>query len=118
MIQHIQKVKLNWLLNLRTCTVKDRCCKTTGEIQVRLRLEGFIRTLESNKNSTNFYNHVFEAVIDRVIIGLYDDDGTANTIVLRFVYKTGLEDKSDGKKRIPIHVTTHVEAVALLEWKA
>jgi hypothetical protein len=66
--------------------------------QVKLRLEGFKRALEANEILTTFDKHVFEAVVDRVIIGSKDEDENIDPQSITFVYKTGLEDKIDGKK--------------------
>jgi DNA invertase Pin-like site-specific DNA recombinase len=85
--------------------LKDLCEKrqvlqnsTTDEKQVRLRLEGFKRALESNETLTTFDTNVFESIVDRVIIGSRDEDGTANPHSITFVYKTGLQDSIEGKK--------------------
>lgn len=71
---------------------------TIDNNQVKLRLEGFKRALESNEILTTFDSSVFVAVVDRVIIGAYDDNGTAEPHKITFVYKTGLKSSIDGKK--------------------
>lgn len=71
---------------------------TNDEKQVRLRLEDFKRSLESNEILTTFDKHVFESVVDRVIIGSKDADGNIDPRSITFVYKTGLSDTLDGKK--------------------
>ena len=69
-----------------------------SEKQVRQRLEGFKRVLASNEALTTFDKSVFEAVVDKVIIGATDNDGNADPHSITFVYKTGLKDMVDGKK--------------------
>jgi site-specific DNA recombinase len=71
---------------------------TTNDKQVRQRLEGFKRALEANETLTTFDKSVFEAVIDRVIVGSKDEDGNIEPHKITFVYKTGLKSDIDGKK--------------------
>lgn len=71
---------------------------TLDDKQVRQRLEGFKRALESNETLTEFDKSVFESIVDRVIIGSKDEDGNIDPHSITFVYKTGLENRIDGKK--------------------
>jgi len=38
----------------------------------------------------------FESIVEKVIVGGYDDDGNADPSMITFVYKTGFEDKKNG----------------------
>lgn len=71
---------------------------TVGDKQVQKRLEGFKRALEANEMLTTFDKSVFEAVIDYVIIGSKNDDGSVEPHKITFVYKTGLQSTIDGEK--------------------
>ena len=71
---------------------------TIDDKQVRQRLEGFKRDLESNETLATFDKHVFESIVDRVIIGSKDEEGNIDPHSITFVYKTGLESKINGKK--------------------
>ena len=36
------------------------------------------------------------SIVEKVIVGGYDDDGNADPSMITFVYKTGFEDKKKG----------------------
>jgi site-specific DNA recombinase len=40
---------------------------------------------------------VFESIVEKVIIGGYDDSGNADPLKITFVYKTGFTDDKDGR---------------------
>lgn len=67
------------------------------ERQIQLRLADFKRTLEANETLTAFDKVVFEASIDKVIVGFIGEDGEVDPYKLTYVYKTGLESIVDGK---------------------
>ena len=43
-----------------------------------------------------FDRNVFESIVEKVIVGGYDDDGNADPYMITFVYRTGFEDKKNG----------------------
>ena len=43
-----------------------------------------------------FDRNVFESIVEKVIVGGYDDEGNADPSMITFVYKTGFEDKKNG----------------------
>ena len=43
-----------------------------------------------------FDRNVFESIVEKVIVGGYDDEGNADPSMITFVYKTGFEDKKKG----------------------
>ena len=61
--------------------------KTRANLETRLAT--FRKALDSEHLLTEFDPLVFETVVDRVIVGKYNDDGTTNPYSLRFVFKTG-----------------------------
>ena len=71
---------------------------TLDDKQVRQRLEGFKRALEAKEALMEFDKSVYESIVDRVLIGSKNEDGTADPHKITFVYKTGLRDTVDVKK--------------------
>ena len=55
------------------------------------RLSEFQKVISSNEILKEFDRHVFESVIDRVIVGEKGADGTVNPYKLKFIFKTGYE---------------------------
>lgn len=94
------KKKIDIDTKLKELNEERQALKETfiDEKQVRQRLEIFKRTLELNEILTEFDSTVFEAVIDRVIVGAKDEDGNPNPYALTFVYKTGTQDIIDSGK--------------------
>ena len=48
-----------------------------------------------------FDRQVFESIIDKVIVGGYDDDGNKDPSMLTFVYKTGFTNSVDANNHKP-----------------
>lgn len=71
---------------------------TLDNNQVRQRLEVFKRSLEAKEAIMEFDKSVYESIVDCVIIGSKNEDGTADPHKITFVYKTGLRDTVDVKK--------------------
>lgn len=61
------------------------------------RLEKFEKTLRENPAITEFDPNVFETVVDKVIVGGYDEDGSADPHQLTFIYKIGFANKKDSE---------------------
>lgn len=55
------------------------------------RLAEFQKTISSNEVLKEFDRHVFESVIDRVIVGEKTENGEVNPYKLKFIFKTGYE---------------------------
>ena len=51
---------------------------------------------KSQTKSEEFDRNVFESIVEKVIVGGYDDEGNADPSMITFVYKTGFEDKKKG----------------------
>lgn len=43
-----------------------------------------------------FDRNVFESIVEKVIVGGYDETGNADPSMITFVYKTGFEDRKNG----------------------
>ncbi|EJO7641764.1 recombinase family protein [Listeria monocytogenes] len=73
----------------------------TTEKDVKRRLREFKKTLENNEVLHEFDRHVFESIVEKVIVGGYDEDGNIDPAQLVFVYKTGFKNSLDGNQFKP-----------------
>ena len=48
-----------------------------------------------------FDRHVFESIVEKVIVSDYDEDGNKDPAQLTFVYKTGMKNSVDGSRFKP-----------------
>jgi len=109
------------------------------ESNMKKRIAEFRRTLEQNEVLDTFDRYVFESIVEKVIVGGYDEDGNRDPSMLTFIYKTGFKSsilteailsrhaKTVGQQkskpicvsiqptrqcqRVPIIVTTYVDTV-------
>lgn len=58
---------------------------------INKRLTDFQKVISSNEVLKGFDRHVFESVVDKVIVGEKSEDGTVNPYKLKFIFKTGQE---------------------------
>ncbi|WGU92516.1 hypothetical protein QJQ58_18290 [Paenibacillus dendritiformis] len=61
------------------------------EIDVEKRVQHFRNVLQSNTVLSEFDRNVFESVIEKVIVGDEQEDGSVEPYQLTFVFKTGLK---------------------------
>ena len=54
---------------------------------IRKRMLGFKKTLMENQSLSKFDRAVFESVVEKVIVGGYDDDGNKDHYKINFIYK-------------------------------
>lgn len=66
------------------------------ETNVKKRIAEFRKTLEDNQVLDTFDRYVFESIIDKVIIGGYDEDGNKDPAMITFIYKTGFKNSVNG----------------------
>lgn len=71
-----------------------------NENSIKARLKEFRKTLERNEVLEEFDRYVFESIVDKVIVGAINEDGTVDPYKITFVYKTGFDDKQDGNNFI------------------
>jgi len=65
------------------------------------RINNFRNTLKNNQILEEFDRHVFESIIEKVIIDGIDKDGNKDSYMITFIYKTGLEHEiEDAKKTV------------------
>jgi len=72
-----------------------------NEQTMKKRLAEFRKTLQNNQVLEYFDRYVFESIVDKVIVGGIEEDGTIDPHSLVFIYKTGLIDNQDGSKFKP-----------------
>ena len=71
------------------------------EKNIKKRLDDFRKVLEHNEVLIEFDRSVFESIIDKVIVGGYDDEGNPDPSMLTFIYKTGFTNNVDATKHKP-----------------
>lgn len=71
------------------------------EKDIKQRLKEFKKTFERNEVLDKFDRYVFESIVEKVIVGGYDEDGNKDPAQLTFVYKTGMKNSVDGSKFKP-----------------
>ncbi|MBF2440926.1 recombinase family protein [Listeria seeligeri] len=90
-------LKLDELLNERTSLENS----LDNEHIMKKRLAEFRKTLQNNQVLDEFDRYVFESIVEKVIVGGVEEDGTIDPHKLVFIYKTGLTDSQDGGKFKP-----------------
>jgi len=65
------------------------------------RIKGFRKILASGEILEEFDRVVFESVIEKIIIGGYNDDGVEDPLKITFVYKTGIHSELNGRNFKP-----------------
>lgn len=75
------------------CKQKDYKEMISERKDVNSRLLEFQKILNDKEVLTKFDRHVFECIIDKVIVGEIEEDGTINPYKLKFIYKTGLSNE-------------------------
>ena len=63
----------------------------------RTRLREFRKVLGSGEILENFDRVVFESVVEKIVIGGYNDEGVEEPLKITFVYKTGIHSNFNGK---------------------
>ena len=68
------------------------------ENSLRRRIESFKKSLSENQVLEEFDRGVFESIVEKVIVGGYDEDGNKDPYRITFIYKTGFKDSIDNAK--------------------
>ncbi|PBH13416.1 hypothetical protein [Clostridioides difficile] len=71
-----------------------------NEKSIKARLREFRKILERNELLEKFDRYVFASIVDKVIVGVINEDGIVDPYKITFVYKTSFDDKQDGHKCI------------------
>ena len=77
-------------------TCRDLQDASETESTMKRRISEFRKTLEQNEVLETFDRYVFESVVEKVIVGGYDEDGNKDPAMLTFIYKTGFKNSVDG----------------------
>ncbi len=68
------------------------------ENELSKRIDSFKKVLYGDVKFESFDRHIFESLIEKVIVGSIDEDGNADPYNLTFIYKTGLDNNIDSEK--------------------
>ena len=77
-------------------TCRDLQDASETESTMKRRISEVRKTLEQNEVLETFDRYVFESVVEKVIVGGYDEDGNKDPAMLTFIYKTGFKNSVDG----------------------
>ncbi|AOY74717.1 recombinase family protein [Clostridium formicaceticum] len=95
--------ELNKELDELVETYEDLNSRMVDEIQMKKRIRKLKNMLEADEIVTEFDRQVFENLIEKVVVGEIDENGSINPYKLTFIYRTGLKDKInppyDGSKK-------------------
>ncbi len=70
----------------------------TSRKSIEKRIAEFKKVLLENKGLTKFDRAVFESIVEKVIVGGFDENGAKDPQKISFVYKTGFKDDLNGRK--------------------
>ncbi len=69
-----------------------------NEEELKNRMERFRKVLSTQKILSEFDRNVFDSVIEKVLIGGYDEDGNKEPYKITFIYKNGFSNDLDGSR--------------------
>ena len=72
--------------------------KLEHEVELKKRIDRLKAALNSNIKLDKFDRHIFESLIEKVIIGKTDENGEVDPYYITFIYKTGLDNTVNGEK--------------------
>ncbi|WP_346906177.1 hypothetical protein [Faecalicatena orotica] len=67
----------------------------------KARIKAFRKRLSSGEILESFDRVVFESVVERIMIGGYNDEGVEEPLKITFVYKTGIHSDFNGQEYQP-----------------
>ena len=68
------------------------------EVSLKRRVADFKKALAQNEVLQEFDRGIFESIIEKVIVGGYDEDGNKDPYKITFIYKTGLKNEIGNAK--------------------
>lgn len=68
------------------------------ENTMKRRVLEFRKTLEQNEVLDTFDRYVFESIVEKVIVGSYDEEDNKDPAMLTFIYKTGFKNSKAAKR--------------------
>ena len=69
------------------------------EVSLKRRVEDFKKALSQNEVLQEFDRGIFESIIEKVIVGGYDEDGNKDPYKITFIYKTGFRNEVANAKQ-------------------
>ena len=84
-----EKVKYN---------ISDLEIQLEHEKEINIRIDTFKKVLKGDYKLEKFDRHIFESLIEKVIIGGTDENKNIDPYKITFIYKTGLDNSIDGTK--------------------
>ena len=69
------------------------------EVSLKRRVEDFKKALSQNEVLQEFDRGIFESIIEKVIVGGYDEDGNKDPYKITFIYKTGFRNEVGNAKQ-------------------
>lgn len=69
------------------------------EKSLKRRVSDFRKVLEKNEVLETFDRDIFESIIEKVIVGGYDDNGNKDPYKITFIYKTGFKNEVGNTKQ-------------------
>ena len=75
---------------------RDLQAAAETESAMKKRIAEFRKTLEQNNVLEEFDRYIFESIVEKVIVGGYDEEGRKDPAKLTFIYKTGFQSRMDG----------------------
>ena len=70
-----------------------------SENSLQKRLKDFKKALLKNQTLEEFDREIFESIVEKVIIGGYDENGKEDPYKIIFIYKTGFKDEIENAKK-------------------
>ena len=83
------------------------------EKDLRKKLDAMRKLLSEGPVIKEFDRKVFESIVEKVIVGGYDDEGNADPSMITFVYKIGFEDKKNGDDFKPPRRNSKAKIIAV-----
>jgi hypothetical protein len=68
------------------------------EVSLKRRVADFKKALSQNEVLEEFDRGIFESIIEKVIVGGYDEDGNKDPYKITFIYKTGFKNEIGNAK--------------------
>ena len=91
-----KKLELEKEQQLKTTELLQLQGDADSEKDLRKRIEAMRKLLTDTAPMKKFDRKVFESIVEKVIVGGYDEQGNVDPSMITFVYKTGFEDKKNG----------------------
>lgn len=91
-----KKLEITKEQQLKTTELKRLQGEADVEKDLHKRIDAMRKLLIEAPVLKEFDRNVFESIVEKVIVGGYDEAGNADPSMITFVYKTGFEDKKNG----------------------